>query len=32
MKEKQPGFLLEKDYGSAANEHVLLLKAAINKD
>ena len=32
LKEKQTAFSLEKDYGSAANEHVLLLKAAINKD
>lgn len=32
LNEKQTGFLLRKNYCSAANKHVLLLKAAINKD
>lgn len=32
INEKQPRFSLQKNYHSAANEHVLLLKAAMNED
>lgn len=32
LNEKQPGFLLQKSNCSAANKHVLLLKAAMNGD
>ena len=32
LNEKQPRFLLENHYCSAANKHVMLLKTAINKD
>lgn len=32
LDTRQPAFLLEKNYCSAAREHMLLLRAAINKD